>query len=407
MPFTQFNLAAPIISALKECNYNQLTPIQEQAIPRALEGIDLIATAQTGTGKTAAFVIPMLDLLQNTPKKGIPRVLILAPTRELVNQISDAIENKYGKHMKTRALKIVGGMPYPKQLRELKRPFDVLVATPGRLIDLVERRHVNFSAIEMLILDEADRMLDIGFIDDIRYIADQLPQERQTLLFSATFDKNLARLTDELLYKPERIDIIGNQMTLDNIEQRIYLADDKKHKYRLLHHIMTNQAVTQAIVFSNTKTATEELAKKLRSDGFEVSALHGDMRQRDREKRIAQLHAGKIQLLIATDVAARGIDVKDITHVFNFDLPRFTENYIHRIGRTGRGGQNGVAISFATLEERSLIQKIERFTKKLIEQHVIPTLAPQKQATFLAPAGKKKKKFNASKARKKSSKKSY
>lgn len=401
MPFTQFNLAAPILSALKECNYKELTPIQEQAIPLALEGIDLIATAQTGTGKTAAFVIPMLDLLQNTPRAGIPRVLILAPTRELVNQISDAIETRYGKHMKTRALKIVGGMPYPKQLRELKRPFDVLVATPGRLIDLVERRHVNFSAIQMLILDEADRMLDIGFRDDIRYIADQLPENRQTLLFSATFDKNLAALTDELLYQPERIDIIGNKMTLDNIEQRLYLADDKKHKYRLLHHIMTTQSVTQGIIFSNTKNGTEELADQLRDDGFSASALHGDMRQRDRERRLSQLHAGKIQFLIATDVAARGIDAKDVTHVFNFDLPKFTENYVHRIGRTGRGGQNGVAISFATREDRGLVQKIERFTKKVIEQHVIPSLEPKKQAAYVAPAGKKRKRsFSSSKGKK-------
>lgn len=391
--FLELNLAEPIVSALKECGYLTPTPIQEQAIPRVLAGKDLIATAQTGTGKTAAFVLPCLDNLLNTPRVGRPRILVLTPTRELASQIDTAVQ-KYGKNARIRTVSVLGGLPYSKQIKELSRPFDILVATPGRLIDHIERERVDLSSIQILILDEADRMLDMGFIEPIQFIASNTPSERQTLLFSATFDKRLAKLANTILRNPERIDISADKMTVDNIEQRLYVADHIKHKYQLLQNILTNDAVAQAIIFVSTKVSADDLSDQLEADGFSATALHGDMKQIVRNRKIEKIRKGKVQLLIATDVAARGIDVPNITHVINFDLPKFAEDYVHRIGRTGRAGQTGIAISFATNQDKHHISKIERFTQKNIAHHVIPGLEPKKPLRNEAPFKSENKRRN-------------
>ncbi len=375
MPFSHLQLATPILKALNLCGYSGPTPIQEQAIPRALEGLDLIASAQTGTGKTAAFMLPALHRIAAPPKSGGkgPRVLVLTPTRELANQVTDATR-KYGKFMRIRSGSILGGMPYFEQQRLLSQPVDIIVATPGRLIDHMEQGRINFSRLELLVLDEADRMLDMGFSEAVSSIAAATPSTRQTLLFTATWDKTMAALGGRLTRQPVRIEIAGKKITLDKIEQRVLAADDMQHKSRMLHHIIADKTVTRAIIFSGTKRHADQLARELSAQGHAVEALHGDMSQNARNRAIMKMRQGRVRLLVATDVAARGIDVSGISHVINYDLPKNAEDYVHRIGRTGRAGSSGIAISFVSSRELDSLKRIEHYIKQTLPRHVVPGL---------------------------------
>ncbi len=393
MSFESLNLSAPILKALANCGYSQPTPIQAQSIPLALSGKDLIGSAQTGTGKTASFVLPALERLLTPSEirgKG-PRILVLTPTRELANQVVDAVRS-YGKFMRVRCGSILGGMPYREQMMLLAQPVDIIVATPGRLIDHLDRRSINFSRLEMLVLDEADRMLDMGFSDDVDRIADAAPAERQTLLFTATMDDAMAKLAQRLLKDPVRVAVEGKEVANLQIEQRLHVTDDMRHKNRLLQHLIADESVTKAIIFSATKKDADQLAFELYSQGHAAAALHGDMSQGARNKTITNMRRGKVRLLVATDVAARGLDVTGISHVINYDLPKFAEDYVHRIGRTGRAGATGIAISFCSGNEVAYLDRIERFTGKKLPLHVIegfePT-RPLRRANSGAPGARK------------------
>ncbi len=388
MSFAELNLSPIILKAVTACGYTEPTPIQAIAVPKALAGVDLMASAQTGTGKTAAFVLPALQRLQQPatlPGRG-PRVLVLTPTRELANQVTDAVRT-YGRFMRIRSGAILGGMPYREQQRLLASPVDLIVATPGRLIDHLERGLLNLARVELLVLDEADRMLDMGFVEAVEQIAAATPASRQTLLFSATLDHRIKKLAGGLLRNPELIQITPQQVTHANIEQRLLVIDNLPHKNQLLQHLIADKGVSKAIIFSATKVAADSLARELSAQGHRAAALHGDMAQGARNRTISSMHRGQIRLLVATDVAARGLDVNGISHVINYDLPKYAEDYVHRIGRTGRAGAAGVAISFVSHNEISYLDKIERYTGCELPLHVIPGLEPRQPLRRLA-AGK-------------------
>ncbi|TXT21330.1 MAG: DEAD/DEAH box helicase domain protein [Gallionellaceae bacterium] len=376
--FATLGLNPAILKAVEESGYTTPTPIQAQAIPEVLAGHDIMASAQTGTGKTAAFILPALHRIAEPPavrSKG-PRVLVLTPTRELAQQVSDAAA-KYGKNMRLKVVSILGGMPYPLQNKLLSNPVDILVATPGRLIDHIERGRIDFSRLEMLVLDEADRMLDMGFIDDVERIAAATPATRQTLLFSATLDGVIGNLANRLLKSPKRITVAAQKARHENIEQRLMYVDDMAHKNRLLDHLLRDTELSQALVFTATKRDADELADGLLAQGHSAAALHGDMSQRERNRTLLNMRRGQVRVLVATDVAARGIDVAGISHVINFDLPKFAEDYVHRIGRTGRAGASGIAVSFASNRDAQHLKKIERYTGHSIAAHTISGLEPR------------------------------
>ncbi len=379
MSFIELGLAPKLTKAVAERGYEHPTPIQKQTIPLALEGMDLLATAQTGTGKTAAFVLPSLQRLssRSTMKGRGPRILVLTPTRELAKQVTEAVR-LYGRYLRIRCGAILGGMPYREQLRLLSQPVDFIVGTPGRLIDHLEHGRLDLSRIEVLVLDEADRMLDMGFSEDVNKIAAACPNDRQTLLFSATMNRETTRLAERLLDNPERIEIAPEKITADHIEQRLHVADDLAHKHKLLRHLIGNQEVRKAIIFSATKRDTDALALKLKAEGHSVAALHGDMSQGARNRTIEAMKRGKIRLLVATDVAARGLDVSGISHVINFDLPKAAEDYVHRIGRTGRAGASGIAVSFASTNESGYLKRIERYIGQSLPEELIPGLEPSR-----------------------------
>ncbi len=391
-PFVKFNelhLNPEIVKALGLCGYTEPTPVQARSIPLILAGKDLVASAQTGTGKTAAFVLPILHKLSLQQKARVaagpqkfgrkkPVCLILTPTRELAGQITTAV-SKYGKFLQPGVVSLVGGMPYPLQIKQLRsEKTEIIVATPGRLMDHMASKRIDLSGIDMLVLDEADRMLDMGFIDDVRKIASTMPKERQTLLFSATVDGKLTRIIRELLNTPERIDLSPEKITPTSITQTLYLADNAAHKTRLLLHFLKEEKVFSAIVFCATKRQTDELADLLCNQDIRAAALHGDLRQNVRNRTVEQLRRGKIQILVATDVVARGIDIQNITHVFNFDMPRFAEDYVHRIGRTGRAGRTGIAISFTTPTDIRHVRQIERLMNQQLTRQTITGLEPRK-----------------------------
>ncbi|MCC6916637.1 DEAD/DEAH box helicase [Nitrosomonas sp.] len=384
MSFENLNLHPAIVKAVLAAGYTSPTPIQQQAIPELIAGHDVMASAQTGTGKTAAFMLPALHRLA-TPAKNHgrgPRILVLTPTRELALQVSDAA-SKYGKFLpRINVVSILGGMPYPVQNKLLSQTVDVLVATPGRLIDHIERGRINFSRLEMLVLDEADRMLDMGFIQDVERIALSTPAERQTLLFSATMDSAIEKIAARLLKTPKRIQVATQHARLDHIEQRMHYVDDLMHKNRLLDHLLRDTAIKQAIVFTATKRDADSLADNLASQGHMAAAMHGDMTQRERTRTLTGLRQGRLKILVATDVAARGIDIADITHVINFDLPKFAEDYVHRIGRTGRAGASGIAVSFASGKDVAHLKRIERFTGNHFEFQVVPGMEPRTKPRF-------------------------
>lgn len=386
MTFDTLGLSPALLSALNEAGFSTPTSVQAAAIPQALAGHDLMVSAQTGSGKTAAFMLPALERVVGKPSsagRGV-QILVLTPTRELALQVNDATQ-AYGKNIPgLRTTTAVGGMPYGAQLRALSRRVDVLVATPGRLIDHIQSRRVDLSTVHTLVLDEADRMLDMGFIEDIETIVAATPASRQTLLFSATLDGSVARLAERMMREPKRIDISGARDKHKNITQTLLYADDTSHKMRLLDHLLRDTTMDQAIVFSGTKRGADELSDMLCESGFSAAALHGDMNQRQRTRTLAQLQRAQLQILVATDVAARGIDVQGISHVINFDLPMQAEDYVHRIGRTGRAGRDGQAFTLASHSERHKVRRIEHYIGQTLESSEIAGLEPQRRAR---PAG--------------------
>jgi superfamily II DNA/RNA helicase len=394
MSFVSLNLDPSILKALTAAGYTAATPVQEKAVPEALAGHDLMCSAPTGTGKTAAFVLPALQRLLQPAKPGRgPRVLVLTPTRELALQVTTAVE-KYSKFMpRVRTGTVLGGMPYPKQRRLLEMPLDILVATPGRLIDFIDQGKVDFSRLELLVLDEADRMLDMGFIKPVEKISAATPAGRQTLLFSATLDGGIANLAKRLLRNPKLIEIAAQKQRNDNIEQRLHHVDDGSHKHRLLDHLLRDVDMTQAIVFTATKHGADRLSASLNEKGHASAALHGNMNQSQRNRTLARLRSGNVRVLVATDVAARGIDVASITHVINYDLPKVAEDYVHRIGRTGRAGNSGIAISFAAPDEGHQLKQIERYTGHQIVKHVVEGMEPKVKPRSGAPAGGERKRY--------------
>lgn len=386
--FSKLNLHPAILDAIVECGFTTPTPIQTQAIPQILAGADLLASAQTGTGKTGAFLLPILHLLTQPPKvKGFgPRALILVPTRELAMQVANEAKKFSSKLQRMRTVCIYGGAPYPVQNRDLSRPFEILVATPGRLIDHIERGRIDFSRLEVLVLDEADRMLDMGFIEPVEQIAAATPKERQTLLFSATLKGEVLNLSRRLLTDPKEISVAHHHDKHENIEQRLHFVDNISHKHRLLDHLLNDPEINQVLVFTSTKISADQLVDTLYESGHNAAALHGDMNQGQRTRTISRLRRGDIRILIATDVAARGIDVQTISHVINFDLPSCAEDYVHRIGRTGRAGSKGIALSFAAGRDVPLLRRIEQFTGQKIEPHLISGLEPKSRFNTSAPS---------------------
>ena len=387
MSFKNLNLHPNLLKAVEACGFDKPTDIQSEAIPVVLSGRDLMASAQTGTGKTAAFVLPALQqLLQPARKKGNgPRVLVLTPTRELAIQVNDNIR-QFSKFSKFTNGTVVGGMPYPPQIKMLRQPLDLLVATPGRLMDHMEQGRVDFSRLELLVLDEADRMLDMGFVDAVKKIAKAMPQDRQTLLFSATLEGTILKIANQILKDPVRIQLAANNERHDSIEQHAHRADDASHKHNLLAHYARDTALTQAVIFTATKRGADRLSKKLAADGHTTAALHGDMSQNKRKRTVDNMRRGKIRLLVATDVAARGLDIRGISHVINFDMPTVAEDYIHRIGRTGRGGAKGTAISLVGPDDRRKLHGIQRLTGGDLNWATIEGLEPTTSETRRAPS---------------------
>ncbi len=363
--FNDFGLAEPILRALAEEKYVTPTPIQSQTVPIALQARDVIGIAQTGTGKTAAFALPILNHLFNKrmrPAQRSCRVLVLSPTRELSGQIADSFR-AYGRHIRPLAIELaIGGVPINRQVRALSRGVEVLVATPGRLLDLVNQRAVSLNQIEVLVLDEADRMLDMGFIHDIKRIVAMLPKERQTLFFSATMPQEITRLADAMLRDPARVAVTPQASTVDRIEQRV-IHIDKAGKASLLVEVLKTEKTDRVLVFTRTKHGADKVVRALQKSGFAAEAIHGNKSQNQRERVLADFRNGKLRTLIATDIAARGIDVDGVSHVVNYDLPNIPESYVHRIGRTARAGADGIAISFCDHEERSFLRDIERLIR--------------------------------------------
>lgn len=387
--FADLNLDKNILSAVSSEGYESPTPIQAQAIPSALDGRDIMASAQTGSGKTAAFLLPTLQRLtkrSEKPGKG-PRALVLTPTRELAAQVEkNALA--YAKNMRWfRTVSIVGGASFGYQIRALSKPVDLIVATPGRLMDLMRSGKVDFARLEVLILDEADRMLDMGFIDDIETIVEATPSDRQTLLFSATWDGAVGKLARKLTKDPEVIEVerVDDQ---GKIEEQLLYCDDMRHKNRLLDHILRDADIDQCVIFTSTKAMTEVIADELYEKGFAANCLHGDMPQGWRNRTLMDLRKGRCKILVATDVAARGIDVPTITHVINYDLPKQAEDYVHRIGRTGRAGRTGIAITFAEVNEYVKVHKIEKYIGRKLPELTIEGMEPTRKRK---PAGGKPK----------------
>lgn len=392
MTFSMLGLSEPILRAVTEQGYTTPTPIQTQAIPVVLRGQDLLASAQTGTGKTAGFVLPLLDRLANQPRATNNQisVLILAPTRELAAQIHDSVL-QYGQYLTNlRSAVVFGGVKINPQMMKLRGGIDILIATPGRLLDLFQQRAVRFDQVKTLVLDEADRMLDMGFIHDIKRIMSKLPKVRQTLLFSATFSKEICQLAKEFLVNPAEISVTPRNETAVNVSQKVHPVD-KARKAELLSHLIRREGWAQALVFSRTKHGANKLVKLLALDGIESVAIHGNKSQSQRMKALTDFKDGKVHILVATDIAARGIDIDELPMVVNFDLPQVAEDYVHRIGRTGRAGAVGGAISLVSADEIKQLQEIERLIKRRIERVEIDDFEPKHQlsaaqATTTAPA---------------------
>ena len=362
MLFEQLNLIEPLLKALKTEGYTTPTPIQEQAIPIVLSGRDLLGCAQTGTGKTAAFAIPMLQLMHQAKVagnsvKGI-KALILTPTRELAIQIDESFAS-YGKHIDLKHLVIFGGVSQQPQTNALRNGVDILIATPGRLLDLVEQRYVNLSQILLFVLDEADRMLDMGFIHDVKKIISKIPAKRQTLFFSATMPAEIAKLSSSILNNPAKVEVTPVSSTAETIQQSMFFVE-KENKKHLLIHLLKDKAIQSALVFTRTKHGADKVVKELSRAGIGAEAIHGNKSQNARQRALGNFKSGHTRVLVATDIAARGIDVDNLSHVINFELPNVPETYVHRIGRTGRAGASGIAFSFCDMEEKEFLRDIQK-----------------------------------------------
>jgi len=402
MSFENLNLHESLLKAVQDAGYAQATEVQQRAIAPALQGRDLMVSSSTGSGKTASFVLPALTRVlaarQDPAKrrtKGVvhgPRVLVLVPTRELAIQVSKAAQS-YGRHVPgLRVATVVGGVPYGLQLRQLSGPLDLLIATPGRLMDHMQSGKAVLTSVETLVLDEADRMLDMGFIEDIEFISQSLPATRQTVMYSATFAGHVGGLAQRLLREPQRVDVASHTQAHADIEQRLHWADSVEHKNALLDHILTERTVEQAVVFTSTQRDADWLADRLADMGHSVASLHGGMPQGRRNRVLQGLRTRQLRVLVATDVAARGIDVPTISHVINYGLPMKAEDYVHRIGRTGRAGRDGLAVTFAEWRERRKILDIEAYTQQPIRSEVIPGLEPRnKPEKSNKPFGDKRK----------------
>lgn len=367
--FLSFNLRPELTQAIIDLGFVEATPIQEEMIPLMMTGADVIGQAQTGTGKTAAFGLPILHNLQFGSRA--PQALIMAPTRELALQVSEAMLS-FGKEMRVRISAVYGGAPYQRQINELRRGVDIVVGTPGRLIDLIDKKVLDLSEIKCVVLDEADEMLSMGFVEDIERILSETPSERQTALFSATMPMPIRKLADKYMREPQSITIQKEKVTVDAIEQIYYLVNEHE-KSAVLSRLFEMEPVTSALIFVRTRAGTGELASELSNRGFPSEALNGDLNQDARERTLNRFKSGQVKVLVATDVAARGLDIDDISHVFNYDLPDDHEVYVHRIGRTGRAGKKGVAMSLTTVYEKRRIKDIERFARTKLKQGVIPT----------------------------------
>ena len=378
MSFASLGLSEEILRAVSERGYTEPTPIQAQAIPVVLSGGDLLAGAQTGTGKTAGFTLPILQLLSATAKpstgKAPIRALVLIPTRELAAQVEESVRD-YGKYLKLKSMTMIGGVNINPQIKQLHGRVDILVATPGRLLDHVQQKTVDLSRVEILVLDEADRMLDMGFIRDIKKILALLPKQRQNLLFSATFSDEIKVLADGLLNNPAMVEVARRNATAELITQKIYPVD-RERKRALLSKLIKDNNWFQVLVFTRTKHGANNLAEYLNKEGITAMAIHGNKSQAARTRALAEFKTGKLQVLCATDIAARGIDINELPHVVNFELPNVAEDYVHRIGRTGRAGSEGEASSLVCIDEHKLLHDIERLIKREIPVVQIPGFEP-------------------------------
>ncbi len=387
--FADLGLAEPLLRALTARNHVTPTPIQAKAIPQLLAGSDMLGIAQTGTGKTAAFALPILHQLSQprgaTAPRGprLPRALIMAPTRELASQIAEEFR-AYGKHVHLRQTVIFGGVSQKPQVNALTRGIDIIIATPGRLLDLMNQQQVKLDAIEFVVLDEADRMLDMGFIHDVKKIISALPRTRQSLLFSATMGKDVFRLSGDILSDPVRVEVTPQATPIARIEQSVYHVD-QRGKRRLLSNILEDPALSRVIVFTRTKHRANRVAEQLDNDGVDAEAIHGNKSQGARQRALKRFSSGDARVLVATDIAARGIDVDAVTHVINFELPNEPESYIHRIGRTARAGAGGIALSFCDQDERAYLKDIERLIKQRL---TVIGDAPQETASASNGASK-------------------
>ncbi|MEX0779628.1 MAG: DEAD/DEAH box helicase [Balneolales bacterium] len=376
MSFKSLNLAEPILKAVTEEGYTQPTPIQSKAIPIVLQGRDLLGCAQTGTGKTAAFAIPILQLLGAEKPRGYDkriRSLIVTPTRELAIQIDESFKN-YGRHSKLNTTVIFGGVGQKSQVKALNRGIDILIATPGRLLDLMQQGYVSLDDIQIFVLDEADRMLDMGFINDIKKLLAVLPKKRQTLFFSATMPPEIAKLSKSILHNPERVQVTPESSTVDAIRQGLYYVD-KGNKKNLLVDVLLDDDIKSALVFTRTKHGADKVVKLLRKQDIGAEAIHGNKSQGARQRALGNFKDQVTRVLVATDIAARGIDVDELQYVINYEIPNIPETYVHRIGRTGRAGSNGTALSFCDAQEKAYLRDIEKLTGKripVIDEHNFP-----------------------------------
>jgi ATP-dependent RNA helicase RhlE len=385
MPFKSLGLSDKLVQGILATGYTAPTAIQSQAIPMALAGRDLIGCAQTGTGKTAAFVLPILNRLaaREGASHGV-KALVMTPTRELALQVEESVRT-YGRFMHLRSLAIYGGVGYNPQIQALKRGVDIVVATPGRLIDHMNSRHIDLSKVEVLVLDEADRMMDMGFIPDVRRIVAQLPKERQTLMFSATMSPEIRGLTASFQRHPHMIEIGERRNPVASVTQHIYTVP-REQKMELLFHIIEQGDLDCVLVFSRTKHGADRIARRLESRGIRAAALHSNRTQNQRQKALDGFKRGHYRALVATDIAARGIDVEGISHVINYDTPVFAEDYIHRIGRTGRAAATGDAVTFVSRDEEEHLRSIEKFIGKRLERKRHPTFVPSAQQSSHKPA---------------------
>jgi ATP-dependent RNA helicase DeaD len=369
--FQELGLSEPLLKAISELGYEEPTPIQARTIQRVFEGADVIAQAQTGTGKTAAFALPIIQTVDRTVRQ--PQALVLTPTRELAVQVAEAFQS-YGKYEPVAILPVYGGQPIDRQLRALERGVQVVVGTPGRVLDHIRRRTLKLNGVHSVVLDEADEMLDMGFIEDIEAILQETPQERQTMLFSATIPAPIANLAKRYLKNPERISIESEQLTVPQIRQ-IYYEVGGRDKFEVLARVIDYETPTSAIIFCRTKSAVDDLGQRLTARAYPAETLHGDLSQIQRDRVMSRFRSGQVEMLVATDVAARGLDIEHVSHVINYDIPLDPESYVHRTGRTGRAGRTGVAVTLVTPRERRLLRIIERVTNSTIQRMRLPTIA--------------------------------